>query len=143
MKCQWDGKPVGFMECNRCGYTEAFQPTDVTAEQIGKEDKTVFFVGISQKYFTISLRIYLIDVVLWNPIIRPAFKRGSRSGALGLGSWASLSERKTSSFSQGQGRTPVLGVRLSDALAFCAWLTESDRSNTWQYRLPRLDEQKS
>jgi hypothetical protein len=32
-----DGKPVGFMECNNCGYVEAYQPTGVTVEQLEKE----------------------------------------------------------------------------------------------------------
>lgn len=40
-------------------------------------------------------------------------------------------------FPAGQGRKPVLGVRASDALAFCAWLTQRD-SGEWRYRLPWL-----
>jgi energy-coupling factor transporter ATP-binding protein EcfA2 len=40
-------------------------------------------------------------------------------------------------FPAGQGRTPVLGVRASDALAFCEWLTRRD-SGEWRYRLPWL-----
>jgi hypothetical protein len=34
-----DGKPVGFMHCNNCGYVEAYQSTDVTAKQVEKEGK--------------------------------------------------------------------------------------------------------
>jgi hypothetical protein len=40
-------------------------------------------------------------------------------------------------FPAGQGRMPVLGVRASDALAFCEWLTRRD-SGEWRYRLPWL-----
>jgi energy-coupling factor transporter ATP-binding protein EcfA2 len=44
-------------------------------------------------------------------------------------------------FQQGQGRWPVVGVRLSDAVAFCDWLTglDPDRSE-WRYRLPKPGE---
>lgn len=34
-----DGKPVGFMQCNNCGYVVAYHPTDVTAEQMEQEGK--------------------------------------------------------------------------------------------------------
>jgi hypothetical protein len=40
-------------------------------------------------------------------------------------------------FPAGHGRKPVLGVRPSDALAFCEWLTRRD-SGEWHYRLPWL-----
>jgi NACHT domain len=42
-------------------------------------------------------------------------------------------------FPSGLGRYPVLGVRPSDALAFCSWLTERDQEH-WHYRLPRTSE---
>ena len=42
-------------------------------------------------------------------------------------------------FTPGQGGTPVLGIRPSDALAFCAWLTKRDQGN-WRYRLPYTSE---
>jgi Sulfatase-modifying factor enzyme 1 len=42
-------------------------------------------------------------------------------------------------FPHGQGNAPVLGVRSSDAAAFCAWLTERE-VGPWQYRLPRAGE---
>lgn len=38
-------------------------------------------------------------------------------------------------FPAGQGRQPVTGVRPSDALAFCEWLTERE-GGYWRYRLP-------
>jgi hypothetical protein len=38
-------------------------------------------------------------------------------------------------FPKGQAREPVLGVRHSDAVAFCEWLTKRDGSE-WCYRLP-------
>ncbi len=38
-----------------------------------------------------------------------------------------------------QGQAPVLGVRASDAVAFCEWLTERE-PNAWLYRLPHLGE---
>ena len=44
------------------------------------------------------------------------------------------------SFPQNTGKLPVLGVRCSDALAFCKWLTERDRDK-WFYRLPHPEEQ--
>ena len=43
-------------------------------------------------------------------------------------------------FPPGQGEAPVLGLRPSDAIAFCAWLTEHDQEN-WYYRLPQKSEQ--
>jgi formylglycine-generating enzyme required for sulfatase activity len=46
---------------------------------------------------------------------------------------------ETVSFPQGLGLAPVLGVRSSDALTFCTWLTERG-PGIWQYRLPTLDE---
>src|SRR5258708_3689265 len=48
---------------------------------------------------------------------------------------------KKSSFPSGQGHAPVLGVRPSDALAFCTWLTKRSQG-VWQYRLPTRREQK-
>jgi energy-coupling factor transporter ATP-binding protein EcfA2 len=45
----------------------------------------------------------------------------------------------SSHFPPGQGQTPVLGVRPSDAAAFCTWLTERE-SGLWSYRLPRTGE---
>ncbi len=42
-------------------------------------------------------------------------------------------------FKQGQGHTPILGVRRSAAEAFCTWLTYRDLEG-WSYRLPTLDE---
>ena len=38
-------------------------------------------------------------------------------------------------FSAGQGQQPVLGVRHSDAQAFCTWLSER-AGGAWRYRLP-------
>ena len=38
-------------------------------------------------------------------------------------------------FPMGQAREPVLGVRSSDAEAFCKWLTES-QGKEWKFRLP-------
>ncbi len=43
------------------------------------------------------------------------------------------------SFPAGSGQTPILGVRRSDAQAFCDWLTTHDREG-WHYRLPRVEE---
>jgi len=42
-------------------------------------------------------------------------------------------------FPEGQGRKPVVGVRLSDAVAFCEWLTQRE-VGPWLYRLPRKGE---
>jgi energy-coupling factor transporter ATP-binding protein EcfA2 len=43
-------------------------------------------------------------------------------------------------FPAGQGQTPVVGIRPSDAVAFCDWLTQREPENLWRYRLPRSDE---
>jgi hypothetical protein len=43
------------------------------------------------------------------------------------------------SFPQGQGQAPALGVRSSDAVAFCQWLTARDPEG-WRYRLPKKSE---
>lgn len=45
-----------------------------------------------------------------------------------------------SHFPPGKGHTPVLGIRRSDAQAFCLWLTNRDTSAIWRYRLPRIGE---
>ena len=45
-----------------------------------------------------------------------------------------------SQFPVEQGRTAVVGVRPSDALAFCAWLTARETRGQWRYRLPRAGE---
>jgi hypothetical protein len=45
-------------------------------------------------------------------------------------------------FPSGHSKQPVLGVRLNDAIAFCAWLSERDRDGM-RYRLPTVDESKS
>ncbi len=42
-------------------------------------------------------------------------------------------------FPPGKGLIPIVGVRSSDAIAFCAWLTERER-NGWHYRLPGPDD---
>lgn len=39
-------------------------------------------------------------------------------------------------FPAGKGRKPVVGVRSSDAMAFCQWLTERKESG-WHYRVPK------
>jgi len=43
------------------------------------------------------------------------------------------------SFPTGTGNIPILGVRRSDAKAFCDWLTGRDKEG-WHYRLPRSEE---
>ncbi len=43
------------------------------------------------------------------------------------------------SISRDQGYEPVLGIRLSDAIAFCYWLT-SHEPKGWYYRLPTIAE---
>lgn len=42
-------------------------------------------------------------------------------------------------FPPGQGRSPVVGVRPSDAVAFCEWLTARE-SGEWRYRPPKPGE---
>jgi energy-coupling factor transporter ATP-binding protein EcfA2 len=42
-------------------------------------------------------------------------------------------------FRQGEGPLPVLGVRSSDAISFCNWLTARDITG-WAYRLPTIEE---
>ncbi|KAA3659076.1 MAG: NACHT domain-containing protein, partial [Chloroflexi bacterium] len=42
-------------------------------------------------------------------------------------------------YQSGEGRLPVVGIRPSDAMAFCRWLTDRS-SGKWQYRLPKEDE---
>jgi hypothetical protein len=42
-------------------------------------------------------------------------------------------------FSRGEGRMPAVGVRFSDARAFCEWLTQRSRGR-WRYRLPEANE---
>jgi GTPase SAR1 family protein len=43
-------------------------------------------------------------------------------------------------FTPGEGQTPIVGVRPSDAHAFCHWLTERE-TGPWRYRLPTAKEQ--
>jgi hypothetical protein len=42
-------------------------------------------------------------------------------------------------FLTGQAREPIRGVRHSDAVAFCEWLTQRE-DREWKYRLPTQDE---
>jgi len=42
-------------------------------------------------------------------------------------------------FPKGQAQSPILGIRASDAIAFCKWLTIRE-SRVWQYRLPTQSE---
>ncbi len=42
-------------------------------------------------------------------------------------------------FQAGKAREPILGPRLSDAKAFCEWLTQRD-GGMWKYRLPSREE---
>lgn len=42
-------------------------------------------------------------------------------------------------FPPGQGKMPVVGVRPSDVIAFCDWLTQRESSG-WYYRLPKAGE---
>jgi len=42
-------------------------------------------------------------------------------------------------FPEGQARKPILGVRHSDAVTFCDWLTKRD-GKEWKYRLPSHSE---
>lgn len=42
-------------------------------------------------------------------------------------------------FPEDQAEAPILGVRPSDAIAFCDWLTQRE-SNEWRYRIPTLNE---
>ncbi len=42
-------------------------------------------------------------------------------------------------FPIGQAREPILGVRHSDAVAFCEWLISREKSK-WKYRLPNQEE---
>lgn len=43
-------------------------------------------------------------------------------------------------YRSGQGRAPVVGVRPSDAEAFCRWLSRRNVGEAWVYRLPHADE---
>jgi hypothetical protein len=45
-------------------------------------------------------------------------------------------------FPQGQGRAPVVGIRPSDAAAFCEWLTGRE-AGEWHYRLPQTGESRT
>ncbi len=45
-------------------------------------------------------------------------------------------------FFASQGRTTLLGIRPSDASAFCEWLTQLEQG-VWRFRLPRVDELKN
>src|SRR5688500_16804826 len=47
----------------------------------------------------------------------------------------------TYQFPKGQAREPILGVRYSDAEAFCEWLTNRENGE-WKYRLPSQQEAK-
>jgi energy-coupling factor transporter ATP-binding protein EcfA2 len=44
-------------------------------------------------------------------------------------------------FPKGKGLSPIVGVRPSDAVAFCEWLTTREEKG-WRYRLPNQDEVK-
>jgi len=44
-------------------------------------------------------------------------------------------------FPSGKGKEPILGVRHSDAVTFCAWLTQREHNN-WRYRMATKTEAK-
>ncbi len=46
---------------------------------------------------------------------------------------------KSYQFPKNKGQTPVVGVRSSDAVAFCEWLTKREGDN-WIYRIPSVTE---
>lgn len=43
-------------------------------------------------------------------------------------------------FSEGDAKKPILGVRRSDAVAFCEWLTGKEKDLEYVYRLPMFEE---
>src|SRR5262249_16901576 len=55
------------------------------------------------------------------------------------GNWHQPDHWEHTSFAAGMAQQPVLGVRPSDATAFCDWLTERG-PGIWQYRLPKAGE---
>jgi Sulfatase-modifying factor enzyme 1 len=55
------------------------------------------------------------------------------------GKWHQPDHWKQASFEKGQAQKPILGIRPSDARAFCDWLTKRE-SGLWQYRLPKKGE---
>lgn len=55
------------------------------------------------------------------------------------GKWYQPDHWNDFSFPAGSGLTPILGVRQSDAVAFCEWLTVHNKEG-WYYRLPRAEE---
>ncbi|MCP4417203.1 MAG: NACHT domain-containing protein, partial [Chloroflexi bacterium] len=58
----------------------------------------------------------------------------------GSGSYRQPDHWSDLQFTRGDGQTPIVGVRPSDAHAFCNWLTERE-SGPWRYRLPTAKEQ--
>ncbi len=46
----------------------------------------------------------------------------------------------TNQFPEGNGRSPVVGVRPAGAEAFCEWLTRRDAGTEWHFRLPHVEE---
>ena len=49
---------------------------------------------------------------------------------------------KSERFPQGDAKEPITGVRISDAKAFCEWLTQKEKASFsgFRYRLPTVDE---
>lgn len=43
-------------------------------------------------------------------------------------------------FPNGTARRPVIGVRPTDAQAFCQWLQTRDNTGSWRYRLPTIND---
>jgi hypothetical protein len=55
------------------------------------------------------------------------------------GKWFQPDHWLSEKFPKGTGHDPVLGIRSSDAAAFCDWLTTREGGG-WRYRLPRAGE---
>lgn len=55
------------------------------------------------------------------------------------GKWPQPDHWLRERFPKGQGHAPVLGVRPSDAVAFCNWLTARERRG-WRYQIPAAGE---
>lgn len=58
------------------------------------------------------------------------------------GKWFQPDHWVSHQFPRGQAREPIVGVRPSDAIAFCEWLTQHE-GKRWRYRIPSLEEAKS
>ncbi len=92
----------------------------------------------------LSLRLarmgrYDEDIYIDNGLVTQAEYQIFLNEQMSLGHYYQPDHWINASYAQGKAREPILGVRYSDVVAFCSWLSGRDYAE-WTYRVPTLSE---